>query len=197
MHEPMKDHGAPLGVLSSKTGEALEDYLASEYKKYATLLFDANHILHTRSQEKIGAQLLQHRDVLERLGIWPASLPANASARAVAAWVVDNAIMMIPDDHVGMVRSHMGFEYWEQYRKGAQVGRLKPGLDKLQVAPLISELVARRFISSGLKVSDYQAMADVAGRLPAARDAVVKRGHTRPWPKEWGEPPRWTRTIAR
>jgi hypothetical protein len=183
------------GVLSAKTGEALEKYLLSKYKNDAMYLFDTNHTLHIRYQEKVANRLLKHRDTLKQRGVWSSSLSGDVDTKRMADFVRNKSIMMMPADHVEMVRRRMALEYFTQYQEGKLPG-FKPGLPDEVIAPQISELVSRRFVSSGLRTSDYRAIADVAGRLPEARDAVAKRGKKN-WPKEWGNPPTWTGTVMR
>ena len=178
-------------VVSQLTGDALEKYVLSKIKNDAMYLFDTNHVLHIRYQEKIGARLLAIKDKLGQS--WPTHLGPSPDAKKFAQWIRDKGVMMLPDDHVAMVRRHMAKEYFIQYQEGKLPGFPKNLTDQ-QIAPMVSDLAARRFISSGLKTTDYRAMADVASRLPEARDAVVRRGK-KYWPADWGAPPTWTGSI--
>lgn len=182
------------GVLTKVTGDALEKYVLGGYKNAARYLFDTNHVLHIRYQEKIANQLLRHKEALKQRGVWSSSLSAGVKTKEMAEFVRNKGIMMVPEDHVAMVRREMAVEYFTQYQEGKLPG-FAPNLADEVIAPQISALVSRRFVSSGLRTSDYRAIVDVAARLPEARDAVVNRGK-RSWPKEWGTPPTWTGTIG-
>jgi hypothetical protein len=176
------------GVIVSKaTGEVRTRRLMSRYKVDALKLFDTNHSLHVSYQNKVADRLLKHRDQLAKSGAWPASLSGPKVTRdQVAKYVRDHGVMMVPEDHVGIVHMAMGRTYFEQYKQGLLPG-FKAGLSDKQVAADIHALLKRRFISSGLTSSDYRAVAEVARTIPGARS-----NPRRPWPAEWGTPPEWS-----
>jgi len=180
------------GVLSKKAGEALSRQLMSKYKGDAMKLFDVNHVLHRRYQRKVASRLLAKRSELTKAGVWPSYLSGSkVTEDQVAKYVRDHGVMMVPANHVGIVHMTMGQTYFEQYKQNL-LPELKAGLSDQQVAKEIQSLLHRRFISSGLMSTDYRALADVAQRLPSARDSVIG-GRSKPWPSDWGEPPTWTR----
>jgi len=201
------------GVDTSKTGKELTDYLISRYRNEANFLFndfdDRGHAdaRYKKYQRKIAETIIQykkvsdHPDPKDPLSVaraarfrpaWHKALGVDPSVDQIIRVIRDEAVMVVPDDHVQLVRWTKGRDYFIQYQMG-QLPGFKSGLTDNEVAPLISDLVIRRFVSSGLKTSDYRMLADVARRLPNTNPL------TRPkpgWLSTWGQPPPWTRAKA-
>jgi len=177
------------GILSELTGEAYRKSVFKSYKAAAVKLFDPNHMLDRRYQEKVAKRLLASEKRLRDEGVWPSSLGPSPTPADFVKWIHDKGIILIPDDHVQLVRQGMGQEYFILYQQG-KLPAIAPGLPDNVAAERISSLIMRRFQSSGLKSTDYRLLGDVASRLPMAPNALTRRKPA--WLSTWGQPPSWT-----
>lgn len=126
----------------------------------------------------------------------PSSLAGNITLEIASAFIRKDTIFMIPDDHVIRFHQFAGNKLKELYLEFGLPG-FATGMTAEQVAPLISETLAKRFVPLGAKSSELNLLLEVADMLPSARRDTVLRGRPRPnWPSSWGPPPTRTTTVG-
>jgi len=180
------------GVLSNLTGVELEKSLRSRYKNDFLKLVD-DSALPERYQRRIALKLLRYRTRLVQEGVWPASFGNDPDIDDIVEWIRDKAVLMVPADHLMLTRKYTGTELWQRHLSG----RLSwtDGLGNREAAKKVSNFLAKRILSMGIRSTDLKVLLDVAKRLPQARGTVVRGRPQRSWPGDWGEPPTWTSTM--
>jgi hypothetical protein len=161
---PVLDLITPSGVFSVKTygivstlvGKELESSILLKYKGdfLSMLLGGQHHPAADPALDKCAKYLFEKQQELRQSGLWPKGL-RGTSEQQIRDYVQREAFLVIPTDHVQMVRTAIG-EHLDQLRLSG----------KLQVDPKWIQDQTFRILPGGVKSTDLSGMVEASRHLP-------------------------------
>ena len=161
---PVLDLVAPTGLFSVKVKGLLARNapvnlaLAQEYTRDLVDMALGDHPLAKRKLAKAAKILFDNSKSLKTSGSWPQDLIAR-SAADVERYIRNKSKLLVPHDHVQILKRHIGAILNDRVRKGL---RLPPGTDPVT---WVNSFVDR-IDSIGVKASDLQVMLEATKHLP-------------------------------